>query len=452
MLNDVKNIKSICGIDTLYYFAESNEEYDSFFFELKELLEEKISPFVKNEIRFNNSDMVIDIEGFSLVYLGKPEGFYMFRDSLGLFRVGFKDRYTNRGLHDIRVQLEAYGIYTLGLKPLLEYVNANFLAPITTGHFPVSRSDLNCFINCDLSPYMHKEHFSTKKRRFLEYSKTIESTTTKESFYIGKSPFMLRVYDRLKELNSADKDKKEALLNHLIAYGELDISKPVFNIEFELHRAYLKRFAIDSIEHLLDSAKTVFNECLEEIRLINLDSISKNDMNNGHKYRASTHPLWQHIGESYAIKDFLSIDSPIECIKRKQTGYSLDSAFLEHLHLFKKANIYNIYISSDFYREVRSVGKKLLEHKRSQKTKEEPWLVVEFHSKDTEVEKYRLINGELIKPITSKSIAWLSDLELYNYKDKLKGELDNPFSNKEDIGARLKVVEIEEGRRKNANK
>eukprot|EP01022_Parablepharisma_sp_SALTPOND_P004527 TRINITY_DN120456_c0_g1_i1.p1 TRINITY_DN120456_c0_g1~~TRINITY_DN120456_c0_g1_i1.p1 ORF type:complete len:440 (-),score=30.23 TRINITY_DN120456_c0_g1_i1:1314-2561(-) len=414
------------------------------------MLEDKISPYLKNEIRFENSDISINIKEIHLEYLGKPEGFYTFRDSYKLFRVGFKDRETNKGLHDIKIQLEAYGIYTLGLKPLLEYIESNILKGITTGHYPVTRADLNIFVNMDLNPFMDKECFSTRKRRFLDHSKVIENPKDKESFYIGKSPFMLRIYNKLKELNKQSKDKKEVMLNHFQANGDLDISKPIYNVEFELHRAYLKRFAIDTIEHLLDSAKTIFSECLYEIRLIDLGSISKNDLNNGHKYRAKTHRLWEHIAEAYTLKDYLSIDAPLERIKRKQTEYIIDQAFIEFMKLMNKAMSYRLHIGIEFFKELLYVTQATSSHKKENSNGTEPYQVIAFYAKDGSVDTFRLINGELIKPITVKYLTLISLSELYNYKLKLEDELDNPFNDKEkmeEINNRLYIVEMEFRRR-----
>ena len=64
-------------------------------------------------------EFIININDIQLTFLGKQEGFYFFRDSNELFRIGFKDRYKNRGLNDIKVQLEGNGIYTIGIKGIL---------------------------------------------------------------------------------------------------------------------------------------------------------------------------------------------------------------------------------------------------------------------------------------------------------------------------------------------
>ena len=106
----MSEIKKVFGIDTLYFFFETNENYDDLFLEILDQLEEIKGKFEKRDIEFENKDLTISINDIQLSYLGKQEGFYWFKDSNEFFRIGFKDRYKNRGLNDIRVQLQGNGI------------------------------------------------------------------------------------------------------------------------------------------------------------------------------------------------------------------------------------------------------------------------------------------------------------------------------------------------------
>ena len=45
----------ICGIDTLYYFYESNNNYDDFFIDLLDQLEDNKGRFEKREISYENN-------------------------------------------------------------------------------------------------------------------------------------------------------------------------------------------------------------------------------------------------------------------------------------------------------------------------------------------------------------------------------------------------------------
>ena len=77
-------------------------------------------------------------------------------------------------------------------------INNDLLKDITTGLFLVTRADLNCFVNYDFS-YVDKTMFSTRKQRYHTISEHGTSTET-QTIYVGKPPFMLRLYNKKLEL------------------------------------------------------------------------------------------------------------------------------------------------------------------------------------------------------------------------------------------------------------
>ena len=87
--------KKIFGIDTLYFFCESNEYYDDLYLEILDQMEDLKGKFEKKEILYENKDIHIVINNISLDYLGKAEGFDWFRDMNEYFKIGFKDKYKN---------------------------------------------------------------------------------------------------------------------------------------------------------------------------------------------------------------------------------------------------------------------------------------------------------------------------------------------------------------------
>jgi len=115
-MEDLKDIKLLCGIDTLYYFVKTNEAYDDLF--------------------------------------------------LDIIKIGFKDKEKNIRLHNIQVQLQGIGIYTIGLKPLLKYINDELLKDIRDDLLPVTRADINCFVNYDFS-FIDKTMFVSRKKRYF---------------------------------------------------------------------------------------------------------------------------------------------------------------------------------------------------------------------------------------------------------------------------------------------
>lgn len=147
----MENIKMISGIDSLYYFCESNENYDELFLDILDQIEEKKGVFEKKYIEYENSDINISINNISLNYRGKAEGFYWFIDVNEFFKIGFKDKLKNRELNDIRVQLQGVGIYTIGIRSLIDFIDKKLLLNFTTGYKPITRADLNTFVQYDFS-------------------------------------------------------------------------------------------------------------------------------------------------------------------------------------------------------------------------------------------------------------------------------------------------------------
>ena len=199
----MENIKLVNGIDTLYYFAQSNENYDNLFLDILNQMENIKSKFDEQEIQYENNNINITIKDISLQYLGKNEGFYWFRDFNEFFKIGFKDTDTNKRLHDIRVQLQGVGIYNIGIKSLLVLINDNLLKGYVTNLFEITRADLNCFIQYDFS-FINKEMFSTRKRNFATVSE-IGTATKTQTIYVGRQPFRLRMYDKKEELKKSNK-------------------------------------------------------------------------------------------------------------------------------------------------------------------------------------------------------------------------------------------------------
>ena len=261
--------------------------------------------------------------------------------------VGFKQSDLNDRLHNIQVQLNAIGIYTIGVKELLRYTDSIF-KDITTGYNPVTRVDLNIFVQADLS-WLDKDMFVSRKRKYITHTKEISTKRRLETLYIGKQPFLLRLYDKKAELRSSS--KKEMMYAYFQANG-FNIEDEIFNIEFEMHRKYLKSFSIDTVDNLLISAEKLFKDCMHVIRLVDLSTISKNSVNSSNRYKADTHPLWQHISYSYKLNEFLADDKPLLKVERPKYLYTVEQAIKEHVELAERANLYKVIVDEQFYCEV----------------------------------------------------------------------------------------------------
>jgi hypothetical protein len=411
----MSEIKKIFGIDSLYFFFETNENYDDLFLEILDQLEEIKGKFEKREVEFENKDLTMSLNDIQLSYLGKQEGFYWFKDSNEFFRIGFKDRYKNRGLNDIRVQLQGNGIYTFGINSIIELLKDS-LKDFISDYIPVTRADLNCFIQYDLS-FIKKDMFSTRKRKYSTINEIGDANTT-ETIYIGKEPFKLRLYNKSLELK---KSKKYEVMNEYFANNDFDLEEPIFNIEFQMNRGHLKQFNIYSIDDLLSNANNLFKEAMEDIRLLNVDSVSSERLVNN-KYQAQTHPIWEEVKNEYDLKEFLQVDFPLERLKRKISVYDDNKFEYEFIALLRKAFINNLNLDSNYIDDLYKKAKDSLTKTTTEKEMKKDYIEVDVvDTKTNETVSYRLLkSGELIKPLRVETVANLSDYDLLCYMDKTK--------------------------------
>ncbi|WP_455756346.1 hypothetical protein [Sulfurimonas sp.] len=405
--------QTIAGIDTLYYFYETNDKYDDLYLEILDQLDDAKARFEKRDLKYENKDIQVLINNQAFRFNGKVQGFYWFTHIDEYVKIGFKDYMTNRGINDIQTQLTAKGIYTLGLKSILKYVDG-LLADYITEHKPLTRVDLNIFVQDDLT-YINKDMFVTRKRRYVTLSKEIANKHRLETLYIGKKPFLLRVYDKQEEVHNSN--KKEMMFEYFLMNGFKSLNN-IWNIEFEMHRDYFKAFKIDTVDDLLERAELLFKDCLQAVRLVDLSSITDNTKDNKNKNRATTHLLWKHLAESYKLKDFLSIDTPLERVKRKSYSYTIEDAMKEQVALARKAYVHNIIVDEQFYTEVLQ---------SFTKTKESVYADTSKSKKDV-ITVYENINE-------SVNVKELNELELEKYINRLEADMTDP---NKDVGLLIK--------------
>ena len=414
----MEDIKLLSGIDSLYYFAQSNENYDDLFYDIQDQLEEIQGKFKKLDIEFENSDINITIEDTTLTYLAKAEGFYWFRDLNSFFKIGFKDSTKNKMLHDIRVQLQGVGIYTVGIKNLLKIINDELLLKYTTKYYPVTRADLNCFIQYDFS-FVTRDMFVTRKRQYATISE-IGSSKSLQTIYVGKEPFKLRLYNKTLEMK---KSKKYDLMNNYFVHNDFNLKDTIFNVEFQLNRQHLRLFEIDTVDNLLSNAKNLFKASMDEIKLVDLDSISNATAKSNNKNRASTHPIWEHIKNSYDTKEFLQANKQICRIKRKVSLYDDIKFKDEYLQLIRKAFIHLVEISKDILDEYYDEVKNSFSGANKNKIIKKTYIDIEHFDKDDNKTDLRLFDsGELIKPVKVISVNKLGDYTLHQYLKDTKAQ------------------------------
>lgn len=400
------NFPTASGIDSVYYFIESNAEYKEFFhfsiFSVVEHEKEKNGYIPKDSLTIKISDI-------EFVYLGKDQGFYFFADRAGAFRVGFKDPDTNTGVHDIRVQLQGIGIYALGLTFLADYINGTILKAISKPNYYITRADLNIFCQYDLGSIIEPEHIVTRKRKF---ARIIGKKNTYETLYVGKPPAMLRVYNKALEIDH-DSMKSYFLKRYLEPLG-IHVMEPFWNFEFECHRDFLKQYKISTLEDLLSNAEALFHKMMKQIRLVDITSLTHKDLEADRLYKAPTHPLWDYLDQAYTFNAIDQKTIPLERIVYAPKELNANDFIEEFRTLTQKYAEHSVIVN---YEEVRDVlhESRLWLTKKAQKAIK-PFIPIELQTGDR---KYLLTRNHTAVPILPKSLEHINDDELKMMHDLL---------------------------------
>ena len=346
-MQELEPIKYVCGIDTLFYFTQTDDRYESIFLSIEEQLETQSRLYEDDLYAYKHCAMLISLGETPLSYLSKKDGVYWFRELNSYFKIGFKNPNINNYQHNIQIQFQGVGIYTVGISPLLDIINNELLAGFTTGLYQISRADLNCFIQYDFG-FITKEMFVSKKKDYQTISEFGNSKRT-QTLYVGKKPFRLRLYDKKLELKTSDKD---AIMQEYFTHHGFDKDAPIFNIEFEMHRAYFKNLNIKSLDEFLSNVNTLFKKAMDDIRLIDLSTITQKDINNNSKNRAKNLAIWDYVKESYNITSFLQKDLELQRVPQKRYFYDMPK-FINDIHeLLNKAIVSKLAISSDLMSKV----------------------------------------------------------------------------------------------------
>jgi hypothetical protein len=168
----------------------------------------------------------------------------------------------------------------------------------------VSRIDLNTYVYGYDFSYLEYFYFSTLMRSNTKIYNGAKDRL--ETFYLGSrsssAPYM-RIYNKWSELMAKDEDQqKQSLIRYkfLKEYDiHLDMDKPLWNVEFELKREFLKSYKIDTVEECLQSVNVLHSELMKRIRLMT----QKRKVDENHSDRIPTAPIWETIGTNYNFQD-----------------------------------------------------------------------------------------------------------------------------------------------------
>lgn len=438
------NFPTASGIDSLYYFIQSNSAYEAFYhysiFSIVEQAKESNGGFIPK------GSLKITISDIEFIYYGKEQGFYFFGDDAGMFRVGFKDPNTNRGVQDIRVQLQGLGIYAMGLVRLVDYINAVILKEITEPLYFVTRADLNIFCQFDLGLVIQPEQIATRKRKF---SRVIGTKNRYETLYIGKPPARIRIYDKFTELDKTT-EKFFFMKLYLEQYG-IKMKDPLWNFEIECHRDFLKQYKISTLDDLLCNVQTLFHKCMEQVRLVDMSTISEKDLEANRLYKARTHPLWEYLDSSYMFNATKQNTIPLERVVYAPKELTANDFIEDFRALVLKYTEHAVIVNQDEVRDVLHESRLWLTTKAKQAVKPFIPTVLQTGNKN-----YLLTRNFIAVPTLPKNLEHLNDNDLIELSELLTKALHQELAQKDqDIGLivkHTKAVNEEKERRRSGQK
>lgn len=294
------NISTICGVDALYYHLKINfQNYTTFY----------NTCYLNNTLRIGAFSRTSENwqKQYTYFELRHPE------DNIVIARIGFKNLNTRDNLDSVMVQMDTFYMNTRGvLQSYYDVVEHIEGLGLQVGKSKISRIDLNTYVYGYDFSYLEYFYFSTLMRSNTKIYNGAKDML--ETFYLGSrssnAPYM-RIYNKWSELMAKDEDqKKQSLIRYkfLKEYNlHLDDQKPLWNVEFELKREFLKSYSIDTVEQCLQSVNVLHSELMQRIRLMT----KKRKLEDRNTDRIPTSHVWEKIGNNY---NFLDSNIPLDKI------------------------------------------------------------------------------------------------------------------------------------------
>ena len=357
------------GIDTLYFFADTNFDFAS-----AKLYQNIWDSVLSDTFKRQNYHF--------LNFSGKKSGFiggwycYIGLGNIPLFKIGFKDPQKQKQVKNIYVQFLGSGIYHLGAKKLLEYVK-NELSDllgysVTNDNLFPSRVDLNAFVDGFDFGKISDDMFRTRAYRPSNHGgeiaqETIEDSTeyrnrkATETLYIGdhrNSPCYLKIYNKRLELSKKIHDLSSSIkIQSLISQGVYHTDH-VWNIEFTIKREMLKTYQIFTITDLFERADNVFKDLMQRNAFLGFDSATiENHRINKNIARLPMHEIWQKIIDNYKICDYcLPVERIVKEYKKGSRDYSTSVILRELRRQIEFEQPYSIMDLNSLYLQSKNVA------------------------------------------------------------------------------------------------
>ena len=223
----------------------------------------------------------------------------------------------------------------------------------------------------------------------------------------------LRLYDKREEMKQS---KKGELMREFFLNNDFDLNEELFNVEFEMHRRHLKEHEIDTIEDALKNAESLFKKAMDEIRLIDINTITKKDIKEQSKNRAITLPIWDEIKDTYSIEAFMQNVFPVERVKRIYLSPDIDQFIEEYIQLVRKYYIYGIVLNTESIEVLYQKAIASLLPPRPKEQNYKRYIEIIIENIEGKKEEYRLLeSGEVFNASKMRIPQYMNDNELEAY-------------------------------------
>ena len=151
----------------------------------------------------------------------------------------------------------------------------------------------------------------------------------------------------------------------------------------------------------------LFKHACDQIRLLDLSTLTEDQINTPNRRRAKTLPIWQHIKDSYSIKEFMQVETPLEKIEKITYRYSLEDAEKSMKKIITRLFIHDREPTLQFFLDVLQKAREDFELRKHIKNK------FEEHQEENPYQRF------------VRELKGYSDQGLWNLDESLSKEMRN---------------------------
>jgi hypothetical protein len=186
---------------------------------------------------------------------------------------------------------------------------------------------------------------------------------------------------------------------------------------------------------------------MQTVRLVDISTVSQKDMDGNRLHKATTHPLWEYIDQSYIFNAYEQKSIPLQRLDYAPKEYNT-SDFMEELSvLIVKGKNNCIMLNHDDVRDIFHKSNLYLTARA--KTDLKPFIPIILETSDR---NYLLTRNHTAVPTLPKNLEHQSDEELYVLTELLTKALHKEFGQRYPdmslITKHIEPIEIEKHRRR----